>query len=82
MKRCIFLACTHFFFGVIYSLGVMLLSPETAGFLVLLVIFPLALTMSAFYIWIFNSLQITLDTLGKLICILNHVNFANHAVKS
>ncbi|KAL1936295.1 hypothetical protein VTP01DRAFT_429 [Rhizomucor pusillus] len=63
MKRCIFLACTHFFFGVIYSLGVMLLSPETAGFLVLLVIFPLALTMSAFYIWIFNSLQITLDTL-------------------
>lgn len=64
MKKCIILACTHFFFGVIYSLGIMLLSPETAGFLVLLVIFPLALTMSAFYIWIFSSLTITMNTLG------------------
>lgn len=27
MKKCVVLAGTHFFFGVIYSLGVMLLSP-------------------------------------------------------
>ncbi|KAI9474869.1 lung seven transmembrane receptor-domain-containing protein [Zychaea mexicana] len=63
MKRCVILALTHFFFGVVYSLGVMLLSPETAGFLVLLVIFPLAITMSAFYVWIFSSLTATIQTL-------------------
>ncbi|KAI9264356.1 lung seven transmembrane receptor-domain-containing protein, partial [Phascolomyces articulosus] len=63
MKKCVILALTHFFFGVVYSLGVMLLSPETAGFLVLLVIFPLALTMSAFYVWIFSSLAATIQTL-------------------
>lgn len=82
MKKCVVLACTHFFFGVVYSLGVMLLDPgmfvvschdddidtfyiETAGFLVLLVIFPLAITMSAFYVWIFSSLGATISTLGK-----------------
>lgn len=27
MKKCVVLACTHFFFGVVYSLGVMLLDP-------------------------------------------------------
>ncbi|CAO3650781.1 unnamed protein product [Cunninghamella blakesleeana] len=63
MKKCIILACTHFFFGVIYSLGTMLLSPETAGFLVLLVIFPLSITMTAFYIWTLNSITHTLSTL-------------------
>ncbi|KAJ8655827.1 hypothetical protein O0I10_008491 [Lichtheimia ornata] len=63
MKKCVVLACTHFFFGVVYSLGVMLLDPETAGFLVLLVIFPLAITMSAFYVWIFSSLGATINTL-------------------
>ncbi|KAI8078871.1 lung seven transmembrane receptor-domain-containing protein [Halteromyces radiatus] len=63
MKKCIILACTHFFFGVVYSLGTMLLSPETAGFLVLLVIFPLSITMTAFYIWTLNSITTTLNTL-------------------
>ncbi|SAL95378.1 hypothetical protein [Absidia glauca] len=63
MKKCIILACTHFFFGVVYSLGTMLLSPETAGFLVLLVIFPLSITMTAFYIWTLNSITATLNTL-------------------
>ncbi|KAI8067188.1 lung seven transmembrane receptor-domain-containing protein [Gongronella butleri] len=63
MKKCVILACTHFFFGVIYSLGTMLLSPETAGFLVLLVIFPLSITMTAFYIWTLNSITSTLNTL-------------------
>ncbi|KAI9301042.1 lung seven transmembrane receptor-domain-containing protein [Cunninghamella echinulata] len=63
MKKCIILAGTHFFFGVIYSLGTMLLSPETAGFLVLLVIFPLSVTMTAFYIWTLNAITHTLSTL-------------------
>ncbi|KAI9313110.1 lung seven transmembrane receptor-domain-containing protein [Dichotomocladium elegans] len=63
MKKCIILASTHFFFVVIYSLGIMLFDPETAGFLVLLVIFPLAITMSVFYVWIFSSLSATIATL-------------------
>ncbi|KAI7861515.1 lung seven transmembrane receptor-domain-containing protein [Spinellus fusiger] len=63
MKKCIILASTHFFFGVIYSLGTMLLSPETAGFLVLLVVFPLAITMTAFYVWTLGSITQTILTL-------------------
>ncbi|KAI9320583.1 lung seven transmembrane receptor-domain-containing protein [Dichotomocladium elegans] len=63
MTKCVILACTHFFFGVIYSLGVMLLSPESAGFLVLLAVFPLSMTMSAFYVWTFTSLATTISSL-------------------
>lgn len=63
MKKCVILALVHFAFGVVYSLGVTLLSPETAGFLVLLVVFPLAMTMSAFYVWTFSSLALTMSYL-------------------
>jgi hypothetical protein len=63
MKKCIILACTHFFFGVIYTLGTMLLSPETAGLLILLVIFPLSITMTVFYVWTLNSITNTIRDL-------------------
>ncbi|KAI7907318.1 lung seven transmembrane receptor-domain-containing protein [Cokeromyces recurvatus] len=63
MKKCIILACTHFFFGVIYTLGTMLLSPETAGLLILLVIFPLSTTMTIFYVWTLNSITNTIRDL-------------------
>ncbi|CAO3614720.1 unnamed protein product [Mucor hiemalis] len=63
MKKCIILACTHFFFGVIYTLGTMLLSPETAGLLILLVIFPLSITMTIFYVWTLNSITGTIHDL-------------------
>ncbi|KAI8138076.1 lung seven transmembrane receptor-domain-containing protein [Fennellomyces sp. T-0311] len=63
MKHCAILACAHFFFGVIYSLGTMLLSPESAGFLMLLVVFPLSITMTIFYIWTLNSIASTLRIL-------------------
>ncbi|KAL9547696.1 hypothetical protein MBANPS3_006041 [Mucor bainieri] len=63
MKKCIVLACTHFFFGVIYTLGTMLLSPETAGLLILLVIFPLSITMTIFYVWTLNSITGTIRDL-------------------
>ncbi|EPB85932.1 hypothetical protein HMPREF1544_07264 [Mucor circinelloides 1006PhL] len=63
MKKCIILACTHFFFGVIYTLGTMLLSPETAGLLILLVIFPLSITMTIFYVWTLNSITGTIRDL-------------------
>ncbi|KAI7892541.1 lung seven transmembrane receptor-domain-containing protein [Mucor mucedo] len=63
MKKCVILACTHFFFGVIYTLGTMLLSPETAGLLILLVIFPLSITMTIFYVWTLNSITNTIRDL-------------------
>ncbi|KAI8337374.1 lung seven transmembrane receptor-domain-containing protein [Choanephora cucurbitarum] len=63
MKKCIILACTHFFFGVVYTLGTMLLSPETAGLLILLVIFPLSITMTIFYVWTLNSITSTIHSL-------------------
>lgn len=63
MKKCIILASAHFFFGVIYTLGTMILSPETAGFLILLVIFPLSITMTIFYVWTLNAITSTIHHL-------------------
>jgi hypothetical protein len=63
MKKCVILASAHFFFGVIYTLGTMLLSPETAGLLILLVIFPLSITMTIFYVWTLNSITNTIHDL-------------------
>ncbi|CAM0141076.1 unnamed protein product [Umbelopsis sp. WA50703] len=64
MKKCVILAATHFFFGVLYVLGTMLMQPEDHGFfLVFLVIFPLSTTMTAFYIWTLNSINGTLAIL-------------------
>ncbi|EXX75681.1 Ptm1p [Rhizophagus irregularis DAOM 197198w] len=63
MNKCRALAATHFLFGIIYSAGTMLLDPENANPLIFLVIFPLALTMTAFYIWTLQSITNTLQTL-------------------
>ncbi|RUS23740.1 lung seven transmembrane receptor-domain-containing protein [Jimgerdemannia flammicorona] len=63
MRRCAVLAYTHFMFGVIYSCGTMLLDPEDAGPIIFLVIFPLALTMTIFYIWTLQSINHTLAIL-------------------
>ena len=63
MTKCRVLAATHFLFGIIYASGTMLLDPDTSNPLVFLVIFPLALTMTIFYIWTLQSITITLQTL-------------------
>ncbi|CAI2163193.1 1817_t:CDS:2 [Funneliformis geosporum] len=63
MNKCRALAATHFLFGIIYASGTMLLDPDAANPLVLLVIFPLAFTMTIFYIWTIQSITITLQTL-------------------
>ncbi|CAG8557665.1 25716_t:CDS:2, partial [Racocetra persica] len=63
MNKCRALAAAHFIFGVIYAAGTMLVDPDTSGPLVFLVIFPLALTMTAFYIWTLQSITNTLQTL-------------------
>jgi len=57
------LALTHFAFGVIYGVASLSITPDSAGPLVLLVIMPLAATLTAFYIWTLNSLGATMKDL-------------------
>ena len=59
------LAIIHFVFGVIYGIASLSITPESAGPLVLLVIVPLAATLTAFYVWTLNSLSATLRDLLK-----------------
>lgn len=58
-----FLALAHFAFGVIYAVASLNITPENAGPLVLLVILPLAATLTAFYVWTLNSLNLTMKDL-------------------
>jgi hypothetical protein len=57
------LAITHFVFGMIYSIASLSIAPDSAGPLVLLVILPLAATLTAFYVWTLNSLNSTMKDL-------------------
>lgn len=58
-----FLAIAHFVFGVIYAVASLSVTPDSAGPLVLLVILPLAGTLTAFYVWTLNSLNMTMKDL-------------------
>ena len=58
-----FLAIAHFIFGVIYAVASLTITPENAGLIVLLVILPLAGTLTAFYVWTLNSLNFTMKDL-------------------
>ncbi len=58
-----FLAIGHFVFGVIYAVASLSVTPDNAGPLVLLVILPLAGTLTAFYVWTLNSLNMTMKDL-------------------
>ncbi|KAK7953589.1 membrane protein (ptm1)-like protein [Apiospora saccharicola] len=60
-----FLAIAHFVFGLVYAITSLLISPDTAGPLVLLVVMPLAGTLTAFYVWTLNSLNFTLKDLRE-----------------
>lgn len=53
------LAAAHFVFGVIYAVASLTVHPDDAGPLVLLVILPLSATLTAFYVWTLNSLNMT-----------------------
>lgn len=57
------LALCHFVFGVIYAIASLTITPDNAGPLVLLVILPLAATLTAFYVWTLNSLNYTMKDL-------------------
>jgi hypothetical protein len=57
------LAVAHFVFGVIYAVASLTVHPDDAGPIVLLVILPLSATLTAFYIWTLNSLNLTMKDL-------------------
>ncbi|KAI9790746.1 MAG: hypothetical protein M1816_004888 [Peltula sp. TS41687] len=57
------LAITHFVFGVIYAVASLSITPDSAGPIVLLVILPLAGTLTAFYVWTLNALNMTMKDL-------------------
>ena len=58
------LAGTHFLFGVLYAIASLAITPEhAAGFLVLLVVLPLAASLTAFYVWTLSSLNATMKDL-------------------
>ncbi|KAK7418876.1 Membrane protein ptm1 [Neonectria magnoliae] len=59
------LAAAHFLFGLVYSVTSLTITPETAGPFVLLIVLPLAGTLTAFYIWTLNSLNLTLKDLKE-----------------
>jgi len=60
-----YLAIAHFVFGVIYAVASLSVTPESAGPLILLVVLPLAGTLTAFYIWTLNSLGATMKDLAE-----------------
>ncbi|OAR00826.1 hypothetical protein LLEC1_08006 [Akanthomyces lecanii] len=60
-----YLAAAHFVFGLIYATTSLLVSPESVGPYVLLIVLPLAGTLTAFYVWTLNSLNFTLKDLRE-----------------
>jgi hypothetical protein len=57
------LGVAHFVFCIVYTVASMVIHPEEAGALVLLIILPLSSTLTAFYIWTLNSLNMTMKDL-------------------
>ncbi|KAG0248772.1 hypothetical protein BG011_009926 [Mortierella polycephala] len=64
MKKVIVLSLAHFLFGIIYSAGTMSPVEDVSAMIVLMVVVPLALTMTSFYIWTLQSLTSTIATLN------------------
>jgi hypothetical protein len=65
MKWVRILGLAHFVFGVVYAIASLTITPDTAGPLVMLVILPLAATLTAFYVWTLNSIKVTMKDLEE-----------------
>ncbi|GJC86816.1 integral membrane protein [Colletotrichum tofieldiae] len=59
------LAIAHFVFGLVYAITSLLITPDAAGPFVLLIVLPLAGTLTGFYVWTLNSLNFTLKDLRE-----------------
>lgn len=65
MWRCQALGVAHFIFGIVFAVGAMLVTPESASPWVLLIIVPLTATTTIFYVWIISSLNSTIRDLAE-----------------
>ncbi|KXJ94421.1 lung seven transmembrane receptor-domain-containing protein [Microdochium bolleyi] len=59
------LAIAHFVFGLAYAVTSLILPPDAASPFLLLVVLPLAGTLTGFYVWTLNSLNFTLKDLRE-----------------
>ncbi|KAJ2893899.1 lung seven transmembrane receptor domain-containing protein [Zalerion maritima] len=57
------LAVAHFVFGLVYAIASLVVTPDAAGPFLLLIVMPLAGTLTAFYVWTLNSLNATIKDL-------------------
>ncbi|SAM84068.1 related to PTM1-member of the major facilitator superfamily [Ustilago bromivora] len=65
MTRVRLLTAAHFVFGVLYSIGIVLIQLDQGGGWIFAFIFPLALTLTTFLTWIMNSLQHSIEYLTQ-----------------
>ncbi|SNX86165.1 related to PTM1 - member of the major facilitator superfamily [Melanopsichium pennsylvanicum] len=65
MMRVRMLTAAHFVFGVLYSIGIVLIQLDQGGAWVFAFIFPLAMTLTAFLTWIMNSLNRSIEYLTQ-----------------
>ncbi|KAN0060405.1 hypothetical protein ACQY0O_007735 [Thecaphora frezii] len=65
MTRVRILTAAHFVFGVLYSIGIVLIQIDQGGAWIFLFIFPLAMTLTAFLMWIMNSLNHSIEYLTQ-----------------
>ncbi|KAF5104799.1 hypothetical protein DV451_000390 [Geotrichum candidum] len=63
MWKCRALAVAHFLFAILYTVSSYIVPPDSTSPWILLVILPLSLTMTGFYIWILSSLSHTIKFL-------------------
>jgi hypothetical protein len=63
MKKCIYLACAHFVFGVVYSAGSLFATHIESGLLVMMFVLPLSFSLTLFYAWSLQGLQETMKRL-------------------
>ncbi|KAH8923755.1 hypothetical protein BT69DRAFT_1262125 [Atractiella rhizophila] len=64
MTKVRILAGVHFFFGIMFSIGTDVVPLEEASYFILIFIFPLAFSLTAFMMWIMYSLNATIADLA------------------
>ncbi|CDS01604.1 hypothetical protein [Sporisorium scitamineum] len=65
MTRVRLLTAAHFVFGVLYSVGIVLIQLDQGGAWIFAFIFPLAMTLTAFLTWTMNSLNRSIEYLTQ-----------------
>ncbi|TKY89485.1 hypothetical protein EX895_002016 [Sporisorium graminicola] len=65
MTRVRLLTAAHFVFGVLYSVGIVLIQLDQGGAWIFAFIFPLAMTLTAFLTWTMNSLNHSIEYLTQ-----------------